>query len=94
MTSSTMGAGLLRRLSLWLELRAVWRKEFNRVRRELGAYTDRELMRDLLPASSDIYDLAVEAADQAVAERLRREPAPSRAWHAQDGHGPIRHAAI
>jgi uncharacterized protein YjiS (DUF1127 family) len=50
------------------------RREFRRVRRELAAYSERELMADLRLVPSEIRDVAAEAAAMRAAEfaRMRR----------------------
>lgn len=62
------------------KLSRLWRREFNRVLRELGTYSDRELLIDLrLPGS--VSEVAALGADEHVAAFVRDNPEYRRAWN-------------
>jgi hypothetical protein len=84
----------VRRLAHQLELRAVWRRAYNRVQAELETYSDRELLADLLPPRSDFPTLAAAAGDQAVAEFLRQHGEYREAWRPTRHTGGFHPAAV
>lgn len=73
---------LVKHMQLWL----IWRREFARIRAELGWYSERELTADLRLNRSDIPAIAREAADQSLAAFVRSHPDYRRAWDRRSGH--------
>lgn len=76
--------GLPERIGLAL----LWRREFCRVRVELGCYSERELTADLRLSPSEVPAIAAEAADQRVAALGRR----GAAWRSRGHEAGITHA--
>jgi uncharacterized protein YjiS (DUF1127 family) len=72
-----------------LNLELVWRRAYRRVRAELAAYSDRELMADLRLNRSDIDRVAVEAADEQVARFVTAHPAYRRAGRGSTSLGRV-----
>lgn len=68
-------------------LHRLWRREFARVRAELGSYTRRELSADLRLSPGDIPDIAAEAADRRVAAYVRSHPGYRGAFGGRDAAG-------
>lgn len=70
-----------------LALELLWRRAYRRVHAELGSYSDRELMADLRLSRGDVHDIAVEGADEAVAEFVASHPVYRRAAAGRLGLG-------
>jgi hypothetical protein len=84
-TEAIGATGLAERIGLAL----LWRREFRRVRDELGCYSERELTADLRLSPSEVPAIAAEAADQRVAALGRR----GAAWRSRGHEAGITHAS-
>ena len=84
-TAAAGATGLPERIGLAL----LWRREFRKVRAELGCYSERELTADLRLSRSEIPAIAAEAADERVAAPGRR----GAAWRSRGHEAGITHAS-